>query len=65
MENCPICIVGKNSKADGGNENCFHCGTCGFVECECFHPHTETPIKDILDMIELRLIKFRKDRYCV
>ena len=32
---CPHCKEGKNSKADGGNERCFHCGNrnCGFIEC--------------------------------
>ena len=63
MVKCPICGVCENSKDDGGNENCFHCGTCGFVECACFYPDAEDPIKDILDMIETRLIKFRKDRF--
>lgn len=31
--NCPHCKVGQNSKRDGGNENCFHCGSCWYVEC--------------------------------
>ena len=59
---CPVCGVGENSIDDGGNDKCFHCGTCGFVECECFNPYTKDPIKDILDMIESRLIKFQNNR---
>ena len=62
MMKCPICGVGENSKAYGGNEKCFHCGICGFVECECFYPDAENPIKEILDMIESRLIKLQKYR---
>jgi len=62
MIKCPICGVGENSKDDGGNENCFHCDICGFVECECFYPDAEDPINDMLDMIESKLVKFQKDR---
>jgi len=59
---CPVCGVGENGNDEGGNERCFHCNTCGFVECECFYPGAEDPIEDILDMIRTRLIKFRNDR---
>lgn len=32
---CPHCDKeGTNSRDAGGNEKCFHCGDCGFVECE-------------------------------
>lgn len=34
MKLCPKCKVGKNSKANGGNKDCFHCGNCSYVECE-------------------------------
>lgn len=30
---CPMCKVGVNSAKAGGNEHCFHCDLCGFVEC--------------------------------
>lgn len=56
---CPICVVGRNSRDEGGTDNCFHCDTCGFVECTSFNPTTDTPIQDILDVIKDRLISFR------
>jgi hypothetical protein len=34
MIKCPNCGSKNNSKKDGGNENCFHCGDCWYVECE-------------------------------
>ncbi|MGB2626448.1 MAG: hypothetical protein WAK20_06640 [Candidatus Acidiferrum sp.] len=37
---CPACR-GKNSKDAGGNKRCFHCGLCGFVECEWCSPAHE------------------------
>lgn len=30
---CPKCKKGVNSEPDGGNENCFHCSDCGYIEC--------------------------------
>ncbi len=30
---CPHCKVGRNSKGYGGNDKCFHCGSCCYVEC--------------------------------
>jgi len=50
---CPIC-GGKNSKAYGGNDRCFHCETCGFVQC------ATTP-KDLIYMLKKRINKFYKD----
>jgi hypothetical protein len=32
FKKCPRC-GGNNSKKDGGNERCFHCGSCLYVEC--------------------------------
>lgn len=37
--NCPNCTTGKNSRAAGGSETCFHCCACEYVEClhcDCF-----------------------------
>ena len=31
---CPKCKTGKNTKDEGGNERCFHCDSCGYVECK-------------------------------
>jgi hypothetical protein len=31
---CPQCKTGGNSRYAGGSHNCFHCGSCAFVECE-------------------------------
>ena len=50
---CPVC-GGGNSKADGGNDRCFHCATCGFVQC------ATTP-KDLIYMLKKRINKFYKD----
>lgn len=30
---CPHCGSRNNSHAEGGNEHCFHCGDCGWVDC--------------------------------
>src|ERR1700735_2059614 len=30
---CPECGKGTNSVDRGGTETCFHCDSCGFVEC--------------------------------
>lgn len=30
---CPRCGTGKNSEEQGGHALCFHCGSCGFVQC--------------------------------
>ena len=30
---CPHCKKGKNSKDSGGNNKCFHCDSCPYVEC--------------------------------
>jgi hypothetical protein len=30
---CPSCKVGKNSRDLGGNDLCFHCDSCGYVQC--------------------------------
>lgn len=30
---CPKCKKGVNSEPYGGNENCFHCSDCGYIEC--------------------------------
>lgn len=39
---CPRCGKEKaNSATAGGNETCFHCGQCGFVECEWNSPAHE------------------------
>jgi transcription elongation factor Elf1 len=35
---CPACGTGKNSEDFGGNDRCFHCDTCGLVECEITSP---------------------------
>lgn len=29
---CPDCKIGHNAK-DRGDESCFHCDNCGFIEC--------------------------------
>jgi hypothetical protein len=39
FEYCPACKFGQNSRAAGGNERCFHCEKCWYVECmicECY-----------------------------
>jgi len=39
---CPHCDKENSNSADaGGNERCFHCGSCGFVECEWSSPAHE------------------------
>ena len=38
---CPACKAGHNCKGQGGNARCFHCGNCGFVECEYSEPGYE------------------------
>jgi hypothetical protein len=38
---CPDCGVGRNSEPAGGGELCFHCDTCGLVECEVTSPALE------------------------
>lgn len=48
-DKCPICRVGRNNKAYGGNKKCFHCGTCGFTECEVFDPRYENPVEAAMD----------------
>lgn len=30
---CPRCGCAENSKREGGNERCFHCADCGFLQC--------------------------------
>ena len=32
ISECPICSSKYNSKAEGGNEFCFHC-ICGWIQC--------------------------------
>ena len=59
LDKCPICRVGRNDKQYGGNKTCFHCGTCGFTECEVFSPMSN-PIKEYIQIIEKRLLKFRE-----
>lgn len=51
---CPKCKKGVNSEPDGGNENCFHCSDCGYIECgeDATPPETgrewEPRLKEIL-----------------
>jgi len=35
---CPDCEIGRNSEAYGGNDRCFHCDTCGLIECVVTSP---------------------------
>lgn len=37
--NCPRCDSTNNSKTEGGNERCFHCGDCWYLGC--FDPGDE------------------------
>lgn len=37
---CPQCKTGGNARFKGGNDRCFHCGSCGFVECIATSPET-------------------------
>lgn len=30
---CPHCQTGENSTEHGGNDRCFHCGLCGYIQC--------------------------------
>lgn len=44
---CPHCDKqGVNSKGAGGNNLCFHCGECGFVECEWCSPAHESCVAE-------------------
>jgi hypothetical protein len=46
---CPHCDKqGSNSAAAGGNKRCFHCGECGFVECEWCSPAHEDRVAEPL-----------------
>ena len=58
-EKCPICNVGRNSKSLGGSNNCFHCDTCGFVECN-FNKDGATEWTEI---IKERLLEFYNRKY--
>ena len=51
-DKCPIC-GGKNSKQYGGNERCFHCDNCSFVECS-----HEDDYEILAKIIKERLDKF-------
>ena len=52
IQACPICLVGQNSKGDGGNKKCFHCDRCLFVECEY------DTAEEVFKNIKIRLKKF-------
>jgi hypothetical protein len=42
---CPHCNKDRANSADaGGNSLCFHCGSCGFVECEWSSPAHELAV---------------------
>lgn len=51
---CPICYTGHNSKAYGGNDRCFHCSVCGFVECN----FNKDGMVEWTEIIKNRLTKF-------
>jgi len=48
-------MIGKNDITQGGNKKCFHCNTCGFVECD----YLEDMVKENLKRIKDRLKKFK------
>lgn len=50
---CPVCGYGSNSIENGGNENCFHCSLCGFIECEW----EKDNYLEIIDVIKNKLDK--------
>lgn len=58
---CPACR-GKNSKDAGGNKRCFHCGLCGFVECEWCSPAHEYLAESEPPQGGTELKELRKDR---
>jgi hypothetical protein len=35
-ETCPHCKTGTNSPEHGGNDKCFHCGSCGYIGCDTY-----------------------------
>ena len=38
---CPDCGTGRNTAACGGNDRCFHCDSCGLIECVVTSPVIE------------------------
>ena len=61
-DKCPRC-GGQNSPKAGGNTKCFHCGDCGFVECNIFSPVDGGDlIENEVERYKKRLIAFRNSR---
>ena len=58
---CPICATGKNSSRLGGSDFCFHCDTCGFIECMCFSKEDGDPVDFFILPIRKRLTEFFKE----
>lgn len=38
---CPDCGTGRNDANQGGNDTCFHCDSCGLIECFVTSPVIE------------------------
>lgn len=61
-QKCPECDSTDNSQDLGGNEKCFHCGACGYVQCACNNPADPTPVRAAPNTLDVeRAEKWLKD----